>query len=120
MREKLTTRDLEEAVEAIASMISKAEKVLCRSVRSPQHSLQRNRLAALKTALQLIHRELSATSEDVPTAAELQQARAAIASLISKSEKAQQKLTPGTWQHRMLEANLKALYIALHLLDRAI
>ena len=118
MREKLTTRDPEEAVEAIVSMISKAEKVIAKfRAGSPQHSLQRNRLAALKTALQLIHRELSATSEDVPTAAELQQARAAIASLISKSEKVQQKLTPGTWQHRMLEANLKALYIALHLLD---
>lgn len=42
----------------------------------------------------------------------LKQARAPIASLISKSEKAQQKLAPGTWQHTMLRDNLKALYIA--------
>jgi hypothetical protein len=43
------------------------------------------------------------------TADELQEALRPIASLISKSEKAQQKVPPGTWQHRMLEDNLKAL-----------
>ena len=37
-------------------------------------------------------------------------------SLASKSEKAQRKLAPGTWQHAMLEANLAALRIALALL----
>ena len=35
-----------------------------------------------------------------------------LVSLISKSEKALQKLTPGTWQHSMLRDNLKALHIA--------
>ncbi len=34
-----------------------------------------------------------------------------LASLISKSEKAQTKLAPGTWQHAMLEDNLKALRV---------
>jgi hypothetical protein len=42
------------------------------------------------------------------TADELQEALRPIASLISKSGKAQQKVPPGTWQHRMLD-NLKAL-----------
>lgn len=32
-------------------------------------------------------------------------------SLIGKSEKAQQKLAPGTWQHAMLRDNLEALHI---------
>lgn len=40
-----------------------------------------------------------------------------IESLISKSVKAQQKLTPGTWQHTMLQDNLKALRIALELMN---
>ena len=40
-----------------------------------------------------------------------------IASLISKSEKARQKLSPGTWQHAMLEDNLKALRIASALMN---
>src|SRR6187200_2261587 len=51
------------------------------------------------------------------TTDELQEALRAIASLISKSEKAQQKLTPGTWQHTMLRDNLKALHLASALMN---
>jgi hypothetical protein len=40
-----------------------------------------------------------------------------IASLISKSEKAHQKLAPGTWQHAMLRDNLEALRIASALMN---
>jgi hypothetical protein len=49
---------------------------------------------------------------------EFQEARRPIASLISKSEKAQQKLSPGTWQHTMLRDNLKALHIASALMNK--
>ena len=55
---------------------------------------------------------------DGPITDELQEARRPIASLISKSEKAQQKLTPGTWQHKMLRDNLKALHIASALMNK--
>ena len=51
------------------------------------------------------------------TAAAVQAARAPIASLIGKSEKAQQKLAPETWQYRMLQDNLRALRLAETLLD---
>jgi hypothetical protein len=51
------------------------------------------------------------------TSDELQEARPPIASLISKSEKAQQKVAPGTWQHTMLRDNVKALRIASALMD---
>lgn len=47
---------------------------------------------------------------------ESRQALPPIASLISKSEKAQQKLAPGTWQHAMLQDNLEALHMASALL----
>jgi hypothetical protein len=47
-----------------------------------------------------------------------QEASQPIASPISISEKAQQKLTPGTWQHTMLQGNLRALHIALALMMR--
>ena len=40
-----------------------------------------------------------------------------LASLISKSAKAQQKLAPGTWQYKMLDDNLRALRRALALLS---
>lgn len=49
---------------------------------------------------------------------ELQEVLRPIASLISKSEKAQQKLTPGTWQHTMLRDNLKALHIVSGLMNK--
>lgn len=55
---------------------------------------------------------------DNRTTDELQEARRPIASLISKSEKARQKLAPGTWQHAMLRDNLKALHLSLALMDK--
>jgi hypothetical protein len=55
---------------------------------------------------------------DYCTTGELEQAGDPIASLISKSEKAQRKLVPGTWQHTMLRDNLKALNIVSELMNR--
>ena len=49
---------------------------------------------------------------------ELEEVIRPITSLISKSEKAKQKLTAGTWQHTMLQQNLRALHIALALMTR--
>lgn len=54
-----------------------------------------------------------------PTIDEVQQALQPIASLISKSEKAQQKLASGTWQYTMLGDNLKALRTASALMNKA-
>lgn len=54
------------------------------------------------------------------TAEELQAALRPIASLISKSEKAQQKLAKGSWQHAMLSDNLKALNFASALMNSEI
>lgn len=56
---------------------------------------------------------------DAPPADELREARRPLASLLSKSEKAQQKLAPGTWQHTMLGDSVKAFRVALALMDRA-
>jgi len=50
------------------------------------------------------------------TADELREALRPIASLIGKSEKARQRLRPGTWQRRMLDENLRALHLATDLM----
>ena len=50
------------------------------------------------------------------TTVDMQAALRPLASLITKSEKAQQKLAPGTWQHSLVQDNLRALRIALALL----
>lgn len=49
---------------------------------------------------------------------EMQEALRPISSLMSKSKKAQQKLMPGTWQHTMLNDNIKALRYASVLISR--
>lgn len=54
---------------------------------------------------------------DDDTTEDRREALRPIASLISKSEKAQQKVAPGTWQHTMLRDNLAALHIASALMD---
>ena len=53
------------------------------------------------------------------TTEEVREALAPLASLLSKSEKAQLKVAPGTWQHTMLGDNIKALRIALALIAEA-
>jgi hypothetical protein len=53
---------------------------------------------------------------DDDTADEVEAARAPLVSLLGKSEKALPKLAPGTWQRTRLEADVRALRIALALL----
>jgi hypothetical protein len=86
-----------------------------------QHTLQRNRMKALHIASSLISKELTESgAADCHTEEDLKNALAPITSLISKSEKAQAKLAQGTWQHTMLNNNLKALHMALPLLTKAV
>ena len=69
---------------------------------SAQHTLQVNRLNALKVVQQI--------SKNQPVSPEaLRSARAPLASLISKSEKALTKLKPDTWQAQRLIRNLETL-----------
>lgn len=51
------------------------------------------------------------------SADEILAARPPIASLLSKSDKAVQKLKPGTWQHTMLCDNIRALQLASSLMN---
>lgn len=117
-----TKKDMEEALRAIASMIDRSEKAQEKFAQGiSQHTLQRNRIKALYIASSLIKKELAGQDiSDQYTKEDLEKALAPIASLISKSEKARQKLAQGTWQDTMLKDNLKALYIASPLLTKAL
>jgi hypothetical protein len=117
-----TKIDMKEALRAIASMIERSEKAQGKFAQgTSQHTLQKNRIKALYVASSLITNELAESDvADKLTKEDLEKALAPIASLISKSEKAQGKLTQGTWQHTMLKGNLKALYIASPLLTKAL
>jgi hypothetical protein len=118
----LAKKDLEIALSAIASMSSKSEKAKEKFLQgTSQHTLQKNRLNALTIASSLISKELADSDViDYYTKEDLEKALAPLASLISKSEKAQKKLAQGSWQHTMLSNNLKALHIASPLLTKAL
>ncbi len=82
------------------------------AVGTAQHTLQKNRLAALDVAAALLDGQVVEQSA-------LQAARAPLLSLLSKSSKAITKLAPDRWQHKMLAANIAALEQVLPLLDAA-
>lgn len=113
-----TEKELEEAIQATASMISKTEKSKEKFAQgTSQHTLQKNRLKALQIASSLLSKEMTGSNAvDCYTEEDLKSALAPIRSLISKSEKARTKLAQGSWQHTMLSNNLKALHMALPLL----
>lgn len=114
-------QDMADALKVIESMISRGEKAQRKFAEgTAPHTLQKNRLHALHIASLLIKSELAGTMIDGCTKEDLEKACAPIASLVSKSEKVLQKLAPGTWQYSMTENNLKALYIASPLLQKAL
>jgi len=118
----LTNQDMEEAVKIIASMIRRSEKAQEKFEQgTSQYTLQKNRIHALYVALSLIKKEIAVNgATDTFGKEEFEKALAPLTSLMSKSEKAQKKLTQGTWQHSMIGDNLKALGIALPLLKKKI
>lgn len=63
-------------------------------------------------------REDDFLKQDNFTQEELDEAIQAVASTISKSEKAQLKLKAGTWQYTMTVQGIKAYYVAIDLIKR--
>ena len=114
---EINRNDMNEISEALSSMISRVENTKSSFKEgSSQYSLQRNRLKALKIALDLVQKP----DELRYSQADLLAAEAPIVSLISKSEKARQKLDPDSWQYAMLTHNLTALNAVLPILRKAI
>lgn len=110
------------SLQAIEDMLKRSEKV--REKFAPgtsQHSLIANRIQALRVASTLISGKFSeADIASMYTTKELVDARAPLASLLGKSEKAREKLKPTSWQFAMLNDNLDALNRALHQLEHVL
>ena len=115
-------KDLDKVCEVVADMISRSEKA--REKFQPgvsQHTLQTNRLHALRVAAALIENERKDAGETPDfTKEDLERACEPVESLISKSEKAREKLKEGAWQHTMLGGNIAALYIGLALIKEGL
>jgi hypothetical protein len=106
-----TTDELQEARRPIASLISKSEKAQQKLAPGTwQHTMLQDNLKALQIASALMNKET--TDTDNFTQDDLQEALRAFASMISRTEKAQTKFSPGTSQHTLQRNRLKALYIA--------
>ena len=96
---------------AIASLISKSEKALQKLRPGTwQHSMLQDNLEALRIASELMNKETNSTGNF--TRDDLQKALRALASMVSKTEKAQAKFSPGISQHTLLRNRLKVLRIA--------
>ena len=112
---------IEKAIRSITSMIDKSENAQEKfAPGTSQHTLQKNRIKSLYIALSLVKKELSENDIISYSKEDLEAAVNPITSLISKSEKAREKLKQGTWQHTMLGENLNALYLASPLLTKAL
>lgn len=102
----------EAALQALADMLARSEKAQAAfAPGTSQHTLQANRIFALQVARALLTQESHAY-----TSADFERAKAPIASLLSKSEKALGKLQANRWQYQRLETNISALTLALGLL----
>jgi hypothetical protein len=112
----------DEIKKALVTLIDRVENTKAKFVEgSAQYSLQRNRLKALRIGLSLITDHTQPVYMDPGySLQDLVDAQAPIESLISKSEKAIQKLVLGSWQHTMLTKNIEALHRVLPLLRKEI
>lgn len=119
MTNHIAKEEMINALSAIDSMISRSEKAQQNLAQgTSQYALQKNRIHALSVASSLVKQELNQQNSVAKyTTEQLEQAKAPIVSLISKSSKAQQKVAAETWQFKMLEINVSALNIALPLLE---
>ena len=117
--DRFDRQTLEEAVETIRSLIRKVETTKDKFAEGTSHrTLQQNRLRALEVAVALLEMELTSGGPHAAASPDnLRKAKAPLASLISKSEKASEKVGEGTWQRGMLDRSLKALAIADALLQ---
>ena len=103
--------DFQDALRPIASLISKSEKAQQKLAPGTwQRAMLRDNLKALHIASALMNKKADDT--DSFTRDDLQEALGAFASMVSKSEKAQAKFSPGTSQHTLQRNRLKALHIA--------
>lgn len=102
--------ELEDALQIVSSVIRRCEKAQTKFVEgTSQHSLLQNRIKALYISKTLLTNE---NEMDKYTKAELTEAIRPISSIISKCEKAQNKLTVGSFHYNRFKNMIKAMIIS--------
>lgn len=110
----------DEHLAALADMLRRSRDAREKfAVGTAQHTLQLNRIHGLEVLSRLIEAELTGEAL-VPERQALERAKAPVASLLSKSRKAQEKLKPNSWQYAMLVRNIDALAAGEALLEKVL
>ena len=111
----ISPQEIDEAVRTIALLITRCEKALVRFVPgTSQHTLLVNRISALRTARSLMTGDFEGRFF---SRKELAAAREPIASILRKCEKADQKQEPGSAAHTRLLEQIRAMRVALEMID---
>lgn len=109
-----TQKELQNALKVVSSTIAKCEKIQTKFKEgTPQLSLLRNRIKALKISRCLIESEISIPAY---TEEDLEKALPPVISIINKTEKAQSKYEEGSTQFKRLLPIIDAMHIAKSLL----
>ena len=112
-----TKEELEAALQVVSSAIKRCEKAQTGFAEgTSQHTLLKNRLKALYISKALIIHE----NMDKYTKEELSEAVRPVSSIISKSEKAQQKCTKGAFHHTRFSNLIQSMYISRSLITEEI
>lgn len=107
---EITQEDDAAAVQTINSLIARCERIFPQFADgTSQHTLLVNRLSALRVGQALMTR-----SDEVPLSRkELEAARAPLASILHKCERAITKHAPGSVTYTKLEEQMRAMRVAL-------
>jgi hypothetical protein len=122
--DSFTKEDLEEALRAIASTLSKSEKAQLKLKPGTfQHTMTAQGIKAYNIATELIKEEsetniTGASFEGKYTKEELEEALRALASATGRVEKILPKFATGTSQHTLAIRRIKAFNIASALIKR--
>lgn len=112
--DKYTSKELEEAIRIVSSVISRCEKTQTKFAEgTSQHTLLKNRIKAMYISKSLIADE---NIMDKYAKDELIEALRPVSSIISKCEKAQLKFAEGTTHHTRFNNMIKAMYISKSLI----
>ena len=111
--EKHTRKESVEALQVISSTISRCEKAQEKfDEGTSQFSLLRNRVKAMNIAKSLL-----TNTQDTFTKDELTNALLPVTSMISKCEKAQEKISQGTSNYTRLQNIIDAMFVSKSLIN---
>ena len=108
--ESYSQKELNEAVELIASTIRNCEKMKLKFEEgTSQNTLLKNRIQALEISKVLIENKFN---KEQYSKADLEQALPPVVSIINKTEKARSKYIQGTTQYQRFTPLINTMYIA--------